>query len=521
MKLAILSTFVVGWAFAVASGRPRWKVQGDTSHYNQSTCAWSAQGTVQQGIPSVPSPIQNQPDDDEDLGPPTPTGIPLGPIVPSSPQIGFNLSNAGDPILLTKRQDCGGGSNVLFDNNMFVASNGDQPSEPSGARAGNIIFTTGNKYAAISLDGGATFNEIDPTIYSGSANPATDGGFCCDQVVQYLPSIDRFAWLIQYWGNSKNANKLRLITFHPSDLTASGIGPWLFVDFLSTDVKLKNILDFGELAVGNTFISVSATGKSQGLVVIRIPIAALDVVGSFTYHYTNADDSVHAYEARLAQNPGDTLFWAGHSVPGTTMRIFRWPDSGTGYSWTDLRIRDWPADANNFVSLCPGNSSTNWLVSVAFPDVIGATRRFLNEVWFAWAAPSGGGFPNVHVQIARIDVSNWPNIRLIDQPQIWNQDFAFAYPALYTNECGDVGVAVMFGGGSSNPSGAVGIANSDGILTHTVYYPELGDVCENRYGDYLTVRSADGVTYQGFTYADQSLRGGLERNVRYVQFHRG
>lgn len=422
---------------------------------------------------------------------------------------------------LAKKQACGGGS-VFFESTTIFSNSTGQPPEPSGARAGNVIFTTANFPAAISLDGGNTFHAIDPTVYSGPANPATDAGFCCDQIVQYLPSIDRFAWLIQYWANAASANKLRLITFRPQDVTTTGINSWLYIDFLSTDLGLTNKLDAGELAVGNNQLYLSATNTGTGLVVMRVPIAALGVVGSFTYWYTDPNNGQVAYLSRLSQNPGDTLFWAGHSTYGTDLRVFRWPESGTTYFWTDLRINDWPSNTANFVSNCPG-SPTNWIFSVLFGRIIGSTRRSMNEVWFAWAAAAGDRLPNVHVQIAQIGVANWPNLQLLRQWQIWNPDFAFIYPALYTNECGDVGVSVMFGGGKAgfNPSSAVGIIDSDGVLTRTVYYPELSGTCEDRFGDYLTVRSDNGTNFEGYVYAEQAVPGGgIQRNARYIGFYR-
>jgi hypothetical protein len=430
---------------------------------------------------------------------------------------GGNNTNAATS--LVKRKQCGGDS-IVF-NTSTVFGSGSKASEPSGAKAGQIIFTTANWFAAISIDGGTTFSTINPTVYAGPANPATDGGFCCDQVVQYLPSLDRFVWLIQYVPNAKSVNKLRLISFHPRDVDTKGIKSWIYLDIASTDLKLKNPFDYGDLAVGNNQLYVSATNSGTGLVVIRIPIAALDVVGSLTYWYTDPKRGSVAIFSHLSQNPGDTVFWAGHSVIGTTMRIFKWPESGTTYFWNDIRINSWPSQSRNFVSPCPGNAKVNWVYSPQFHDIIGVTRRSANEVWFSWPAPSGGGFPNLHVQIAQVNTSNWPTLHLIKQWQIWNPDFAFGYPSLYTNECGDVGIAVAFGGGKFNPSSAVGVADSNGVLTHTVYYPELSDVCEDRFGDYLTVRQGVGTGYAGFVYAGKSTDGGVVWHPRFLEFSRG
>ncbi|MCJ1243339.1 hypothetical protein MMC30_000536 [Trapelia coarctata] len=544
MKLSILAILVTLWASLLVAARPnedRHKDDkggghrgdddkdghhhgdddDDDGRHHHSAPAIPIRGGTFHGTPSAPSP-GHEGGDEEDEGPKIPIGKPRGPITPSSPHVNLTIMggsniNTNNPI--AKRQGCGGGG-VVFNTSTLFGTNGGQPSEPSGARAGNVIFSTANFLAAISLDGGVTFHSIDPTIYSGAANPATDSGFCCDQIVQYLPSIDRFAWLLQYWNNASGANKLRVITFHPRDVDTKGINSWIYLDILSTDLKLTGKLDAGELAVGNNQLWLAATNTGFGLVVLRIPIAALDVVGSFTYWYTDVKNGGTAYLSRLSQRPGDTLFWGGHSTLGITMRIFKWPEAGTTYFWNDIRINDWPADPTKFVATCPNNAAINWVYSAAFATVLGSTRRSTNEVWFAWAAPSGGGFPNVHIQIAQINTANWPTLHLVRQWQIWNPDFAFIYPAFYTNNCGDVGVTVMFGGGKFNPTSAVGIATSDGILTQTVYYPELSGVCDARFGDYLTVRSADGFDFEGFVYAEQNVSG-IERNVRYVEFHRG
>jgi len=82
-------------------------------------------------------------------------------------------------------------------------------------------------------------------------------------------------------------------------------------------------------------------------------------------------------------------------------------------------------------------------------------------------------------------------------------------------------MAVAFGGGKFNPTSAVGIADSNGVVTQTVYYPELSDVCEDRFGDYLTVRQGVGTGYAGFMYDLKSTDEGIARNLRYLEFGRG
>jgi hypothetical protein len=526
MKLSVLAILITLWASHLVGA---WANDGGGDdddhhhhHHHHSARATPTQGRSFHGTPFPPSP-QSTGADDESPGRSAPTGTPRGPINPSSPGINLRMgggtNGTNTPIPRTKRQQCGGNS-IAFDTSTVFGSGG-QPSEPSGAKAGQVIFTTANSFAAISIDGGATFNSIDATVYAGPGNPATDAGFCCDQSVQYLPSIDRFVWLMLYRQTRNAVNRFRLVTFHPSDVDTKKINSWIYVDILSTDLGFTNYIDFPDMAVGNSQLYVSITDHNTGFVVVRIPIDPLGVIGTFTYHYTDVGDGSNSQFSHATQNALDTVYWAGHSTVGTELRIFQWPESSTSYSWAYLRIDDWPSDPSKFTSTCPGNTATNWLFRPAFPDIIGATRRSTDEVWFAWAAPSGGGFPNAHVQIAQIGVGNWPNPQLNKQWQIWNADFAFAYPTLFTNQCGDVGLAVAFGGGGFNPTGALGIADSDGVVTQTVYYPELSDVCEDRFGDYFTVRQGVGSGYSGFVYAEQSSGdGGIQRNPRFVEFAR-
>jgi len=56
---------------------------------------------------------------------------------------------------------------------------------------GDVIMMSFNWNVDVSTNGGATWKRLDPTtIFPNSFA----GGFCCDQIVTYVPSIDCFAW---------------------------------------------------------------------------------------------------------------------------------------------------------------------------------------------------------------------------------------------------------------------------------------------------------------------------------------
>ena len=194
------------WADDDHHGDHDCRVDDDRHHcgHNQNAQPTPVRAETSHGTHYPSSPRSNEPDDESTARPHVPTGAPLGPINPSSPGVNLTIMGGRNTTSLVRRDRCIG-SSIIFDTSTVFGSGG-LPVEPSGAQAGQVIFTTANFLAAISIDGGVTFSTIDVTTYTGPANPATDGGFCCDQVIHYLPSIDRFVWLIQYLVNDIREN---------------------------------------------------------------------------------------------------------------------------------------------------------------------------------------------------------------------------------------------------------------------------------------------------------------------------
>ena len=96
--------------------------------------------------------------------------------------------------------------------------------EQSVATAGSTVLYTTNDGDALSTDGGLTFNYLDPrTVF-----PSAAGGYCCDQVVAWMPRIKRFVWVIQYWAgsggvpNDRLGNVVRVATATAGQVAASG-----------------------------------------------------------------------------------------------------------------------------------------------------------------------------------------------------------------------------------------------------------------------------------------------------------
>ena len=122
--------------------------------------------------------------------------------------------------------------------------------EPSVSINKDVVFYTGNWYAAVSTDGGRTFKFIDPNNMAQPTDPR-DVTFCCDQVVNYMPSIDTFVWLLQY-GPSTGDNIQRLAFAKTEDVKA---GRWQIFDITAAALEVPGFfLDFPDLAVGANFL---------------------------------------------------------------------------------------------------------------------------------------------------------------------------------------------------------------------------------------------------------------------------
>src|SRR5215470_3329530 len=116
--------------------------------------------------------------------------------------------------------------------------------EPSVAVNGNVVFYSGNWYAAMSSDGGNTFSYINPTAeFSG---PSAESQFCCDQVVNYIAAIDTFVWLMQY-GPETGDNVQRLAFATSADVVQ---GRWRLFDITTQLLNVQGtFMDFPDLSV--------------------------------------------------------------------------------------------------------------------------------------------------------------------------------------------------------------------------------------------------------------------------------
>jgi hypothetical protein len=441
-------------------------------------------------------------------GPPIPTGPLRGSVTPTSPSAELLepivVDDVGlDALHFSVRPQQITNPLVFVRNTQFgiteTPSEHGVPVDPSGASSGNVVLASGNTYASLLTDGGlTTFTKLETTEIFGkdAAGNLIDGGLCCDQIVHYIPSIDRFVLLMQFNRAPTGPNRLRIAVASPQDIINNngGRSAWTVWDLTSTSFGLGNDswLDYPDIGFGATFLYISVNvlcsrscfraGLRETLMVVRIPLSDLKNGQTIQFRFTNPNRTKIRIYSHIMQNSENEVFWAVN-VGNSKMRIFSWREDSIRFTWRDIPINTWPN--RDFSSITPPDGKTNWLQFCATcGTILGATRRLgpegIDELFFAWTAGRGVGFPHPHIQVVRLNRSNF---RVLDQFAIWNENLAFAYPALATNSNNEVATSLAAGGPTLFPTHAVGMVEDGQYFRST-----NSDGALNRYGDYYTVR---------------------------------
>lgn len=356
--------------------------------------------------------------------------------------------------------------------------------EPSVAENGDTVMTTGNTWMSLSLDGGQTFSSVNPTTIF----PNDYGGLCCDQVLQYVPEFDIFVWLLQY-RTAGGQNAIRIAAQNTQEVRNSNGTSWTYWDFTNDALASSGTLDYNDMSFGNQFLYwTSSIGGGSNRYVIRVPLQELAAGVTVNYQFTG---STNAFWSHVSQNGTNAVFWAGHA-DNSTMKVYSMRDNENTYSWRDVNINSWP---NNTMSSTAADGN-NWLSDASWKTYVRAATMREDNVIFAWNASNNANFPQTHVQIAEINTTTW---NMVNQTQIWNPNFAFAYPYFETNRKGQIGIITAFGGGSFNASSGVGVWGD-----FVIYYPRLSSRSYTNYGHYHTTRRSSSNPEEwvsaGFTY---------------------
>jgi len=359
-------------------------------------------------------------------------------------------------------------------NDVATADTASHVCEPSAAINGSVVFYTGNWFAAISTDGGTTFKFVDP--FTTFPNPV-GMGFCCDQVVHYIKSIDTFVWLLQYTGDSSGKNIQRVAYATTAQVRS---GSWRYFDITPASLGLGSgiWLDFPDLAVGQNMLYMTTNCFAGN--VWRASAVARIRLSSFTSGTLSAARSVSTTHPslRVAQNCRTTAYFVAHNST-SSLRLFSWKESSATPTTKNLTVASW--SDGPFSSTTP--DGRDWLQR-ADSRHTGATLAG-NELWFAWGSAKGGANarPNPFVQIARINATT---MTLIENINLWDPNSAIFYAGLSANANKEVGASYTIGGGTRFPTHVVGILTGTGRQVTT--FTSTRGPSDNKWGDYLTVR---------------------------------
>ena len=385
--------------------------------------------------------------------------------------------------------------------------------EPSCAINGDTVLYTGNWYAAISSDGGASFRFMNPA--TAFPDPSPQSTFCCDQVAHYIPELDTFVWLLQY--GPKTGDNIQRLAFAKSADAVQG--RWRLFDITTQILNVPGaFMDFPDLAVGANSLYVTTNifgpGNGSGTAVARISFASIRSGNVVAQPFVSHD----LQSFRVAQNCGTTAFFAAHE-DSSTLAVFRWPENQAQPARSDVAVARW-IGGNGYVSRTP--DGRRWL-DRADPRIAGATMAN-NEIWFAWSVDRRSNRrAQPFVQIARI---NSGNMTLVENINVFDPQSATAYANLSTNANNEVGISYMIGGGPRFPSHMVGVLTGlrkDLLVSAGERGPEQ-EGGKGEWGDYLAVRrvfpNQKLFAASGFTMKGQGDGSNRDVTARFVVFGR-
>lgn len=379
--------------------------------------------------------------------------------------------------------------------------------EPSLAASGNQVFMSGNWYASRSVNAGAAWTHVDPF----TTFPSAAGGFCCDQVVVHDTRRGVWIWILQYV-RANNTNIFRLAATRDANFP----GGWYYWDISPATLngQWSNLwFDYPDAALTNdnlwvTFNVFNSAGQWQRAVIMKFPLATIASAGSlgFSWWSTTNNGSL-----RLTQGAGQTMYFGSH-ISTNQLRLFKWDDGGNQITWWDVTVGQWTS--GNLASIAP--NGVNWLGRVD-PRITGAWVG-QGRIGFMWTAGTRNGRPHPYARVVRINESSK---QVVDEPDIWSNQNAWAYPAASSNDRGEVGVTAFYGGPGRHPSHVVGLRDDGAGTWKTVFSVVASNSPTTAaWGDYLTCRVHAPFRHT-WVAAGYTLQGGSDRrNIepRYVHF---
>ncbi|MBI3329697.1 MAG: hypothetical protein HYZ81_23695 [Nitrospinae bacterium] len=393
--------------------------------------------------------------------------------------------------------------------------------EPSVANNGRFVFQSGNRYAALSNDDGATFRFVNPR----ESFPFVNGGFCCDQVVLYDKSRDLLFWSLMYIQDG-NANTLRLAI--AQGMAALERGAWYYYDFTPQHLGLPDgrWFDYPQLTLSDNFLYITANVFSTDppcppacqwttSIIMRLPLDALRGRTRLPMDFLAVDDH---FTLTPTQGATSTLYWGSHDLQSYSIRIYQWAETSTTALWDDVGISAYPS-ASSY--MCPGPDGRDWCGRADDRMITGWVAN--GVIGFMWNASQGDGFPYPHVRVVRFSERTRG---LLNEPTMWSSRFAWLYPTVGVNARGHIAGPIFWGGGLYYPSAAVFIwddlSNTPPPWDTYFVVASTHGPAQNRWGDFLAARPhfPNSRTWIGTAYALQGGGDNANARPRFLWFGR-
>jgi len=356
--------------------------------------------------------------------------------------------------------------------------------EPSVANNGRCMFYSGNWYASLSIDGGKTFQYINP--YTAFPPPA-EMSFCCDQVVLYDPGRDCLFWLLQYTSDSHTNNIERLAV--ANNFSNIENQQWYYFDFTPQQAGAQDgsWYDFPDLSLSKNslYLTANIIGPDNYAAISRISLDALTNAAGFGYGVIKASWPKWTFRAVQGATASTTMYWAAHNSTNS-IRIYNWNEGAGTYRWNDVTIEGW----YNAARTSTGADGKRWLNH--FPStggyILGAWMA-KGKLGFMWCSSQGGSHSEPYVRVAMFDQQTRAHYKDAD---IWSHNDTFAFPSVNVNGRGDIAGTVVHCSSASYPSVYNFIWDDYSVIppgweVHAAITGTSGPKSD-RFGDYFSTR---------------------------------
>jgi len=377
-----------------------------------------------------------------------------------------------------------------------------------GSMVNNTIFYAANWFAALSTNGGASFGYVSPY----DTFPSVNGGFCCDQSVQYAPAQQMMIWALLYAPDNTSGTVRIATAVGNGNLT---LNLWNYHDFNPQlfGFGAGNYFDFPNLSVGSTYLYVTAdvyasrNDSFTGSVIWRIPLDQVASGGSISFtDYT----STTLGGWRCSEGATSTMYCGSTDLGGSSVRIIHWDDFASNLLFDDVQLAGFTDMADGGTAFSP--DGTNWAADA--DSRVLASWVSGGVIGLMFSAQEDATHPYPYTIVARFDQSSR---HLLSESQIWSASYAWLYPSVSVNASGNLAGIIAFGGGQTYPNEAVWISDDvqSGFSPIHVYTATAGTngPTDNRWGDFFSTRRNASYPNTWVAGAYDLRNGGGDSNV--------